>query len=85
MSMSVSLARASAFDILLRVEHTNSYASELLHSGKLETLSIRERALTTELVMGVLRWRSRLDEVLTAASSRPLDKLDPEVLTALIS
>ena len=33
--------------------------------------------------MGVLRWRSRLDEAIAAASARPLAKLDPEVLTAL--
>jgi 16S rRNA (cytosine967-C5)-methyltransferase len=33
--------------------------------------------------MGVLRWRSRLDETIAAASSKPLAKLDPEVLTAL--
>src|SRR5689334_2758297 len=33
--------------------------------------------------MGVLRWRSRLDEAITAASGRSLEKLDAEVLTAL--
>src|SRR5271167_436291 len=81
--MPVSLARAAAFDILLRVEQTNAYASELLHSEKLENLSTPDQALATELVMGVLRWRSRLDEVIAAASSRPLNKLDPEVLNAL--
>ncbi|MFZ0314994.1 MAG: transcription antitermination factor NusB, partial [Candidatus Korobacteraceae bacterium] len=32
---------------------------------------------------GVLRWRSRLDETIAAASDRALAKLDPEVLTAL--
>jgi 16S rRNA (cytosine967-C5)-methyltransferase len=81
--MAVSPARAAAFDILLRVEHTSAYASELLHSEKLEKLTIADRALTTELVMGVLRWRSRLDELITTASSRPLNKLDTEVLAAL--
>src|SRR4051812_17037072 len=33
--------------------------------------------------MGVLRWRSRLDEVLSSVSSQKLSKLDPEVLEAL--
>ena len=33
--------------------------------------------------MGVLRWRSRLDEAIASAAARPLEKLDPEVLTAL--
>jgi 16S rRNA (cytosine967-C5)-methyltransferase len=78
-----SRSRAVAFDILLRVEQTGAYASELLHSEKLEKLSTADRALTTEMVMGVLRWRSRLDEIISAASSLPLKKLDPEVLNAL--
>jgi len=81
--MAISPARTAAFDILLRVDQQDAYASELLHSGRLETLSPADRGLTTELVMGVLRWRSRLDEAITAASARSLAKLDPEVLTAL--
>ncbi len=66
--MPIAPARAAAFDILLRVDQQGSYASELLHSGRLESLSQADRALTTELVMGVLRWRSRLDEAIAAAS-----------------
>jgi 16S rRNA (cytosine967-C5)-methyltransferase len=81
--MPVSPARAAAFDILLRVEQTSAYANELLHSERLEKLSIADRSLATELVMGVLRWRSRLDEIIAAASSRPLNKLDAEVLNTL--
>ncbi len=81
--MPVSPARAAAFDILLRVDQQNAYASELLHSQRLENLSTADRALATELVMGVLRWRSRLDETISASSSRPLNKLDVEVLNAL--
>ena len=81
--MPVSPARAAAFDILFRVETQSAYASELLHSERLDELSAADRGLATELVMGVLRWRSRLDEVIAAAASRPLGKLDPEVLNAL--
>src|SRR5271166_783155 len=81
--MPVSPARAAAFDILLRVDQQNAYASELLHSEKLERLSPTDRSLATELVMGVLRWRSRLDEIIAGAASRPLNKLDAEVLNAL--
>src|SRR5271166_6307724 len=83
MPSAVSRSRATAFDILLRVEQTGAYAGELLHSEKLEKLSTPDRGLTTELVMGVLRWRSRLDDVISAASSRPPNKLDAEVLNAL--
>jgi len=73
----------AAFDILLRVDRQDAYADELLHSGRLENLSRPDRGLTTELVMGVLRWRSRLDQAIAIASERALDKLDAEVLTAL--
>ncbi len=79
--MPASPARAAAFDILLRVERESSYASELLHSNAYATLSTADHALATELVMGVLRWRSLLDEAIFRASSQK--KLDPEVVIAL--
>lgn len=81
--MPVSPARAAAFDILLRVEKQNAYASELLHSSRLDKLSTADRALTTEIVMGVLRWQSLLDRRIVAGSSRSLAKLDVEVRLAL--
>jgi 16S rRNA (cytosine967-C5)-methyltransferase len=81
--MPVSPARAAAFDILLRVERESSYASELLHAAAHANLSTPDHALATELVMGVLRWRSRLDVDIATASSQPLSKLDLEILIAL--
>jgi 16S rRNA (cytosine967-C5)-methyltransferase len=81
--MSVSPARAAAFDILLRVEQENAYASELLHSERCAALTSVDQGLTTELVMGVLRWRSALDDVIASVSSQNLARLDREVLTSL--
>jgi 16S rRNA (cytosine967-C5)-methyltransferase len=81
--MAVSPARAAAFDILLRVEQQDAYASELLHSSRFAKLSPQDHGLTTELVMGVLRWRSLLDTEISSASSQKLEKLDIEVLIAL--
>lgn len=81
--MAVSPARAAAFDILLRVERESSYAAELLHSPAYQELSSADHGLATELVMGVLRWRSRLDDEIAKASSQRLNKLDLEVLIAL--
>ncbi len=81
--MPVSPARAAAFDILLRVERESSYASELLHSAPHARFSPSDHALATELVMGVLRWRSRLDDDIASASSQPIPRLDLEVLIAL--
>jgi 16S rRNA (cytosine967-C5)-methyltransferase len=78
-----SPARVAAFDILLRVERESSYASELLHSRTYDRLSALDHSLATELVMGVLRWLSRLDSEMAAASAQALARLDLEVLTAL--
>jgi 16S rRNA (cytosine967-C5)-methyltransferase len=81
--VAVSPARAAAFNILLRVERESAYAVELLHSGLLDDLSPVDRNLATEIVMGVLRWRSALDHVIARFSFTPMRKLDFEVLTAL--
>lgn len=81
--MPISPARAAAYDILLRVQQQGAYASELLHSARLEKLTPVDRNLTTEIVMGTLRWQSRLDAAIAANSSRPIAKLDEEVLVAL--
>ncbi len=81
--MPTSPARAAAFDILLRIEQQDAYASELLHSSQYGKLSSADHGLATELVMGVLRWQSRLDAELSKFSERALGKLDVEVLTAL--
>jgi 16S rRNA (cytosine967-C5)-methyltransferase len=79
----LSPARAAAFDILLRVEEQGAYASELLHAERYQKLSAADHGLCTELVMGVLRWRSALDAAIAGASAQPLEKLDIEVLIAL--
>lgn len=81
--MPISPARISAFDILLRVERDAAYASELLHSTAFAHLSQKDHSLATELVMGVLRWRSRLDAEIATHSSQPLAKLDLEIVIAI--
>jgi 16S rRNA (cytosine967-C5)-methyltransferase len=81
--VAVSPARNAAFDILLRVERESAYAVELLHSPILDDLSPVDRHLVTEIVMGVLRWRSVLDQTIALLSFTPFRKLDLQVLTAL--
>lgn len=81
--MAVSRSRVAAFDVLLAVEREQAYASELLHSQRYQDLSSQDHGLFTELVMGVLRWRSLLDLHIAEAAARPLQRLDIEVLTAL--
>ena len=81
--MSISAARLAAFEILLRVQEQSAYASELLHSERLASLSAADRGLCTELVMGALRWQSALDDDIRAVSSQKLNRIDAEVLVAL--
>jgi len=81
--MPISTARAAAFEILLRVDATDAYASELLHSARFEKLSPADHGLLTEMVMGVLRWQAILDQRIEKHSSKSLGKFDREVLIAL--
>jgi 16S rRNA (cytosine967-C5)-methyltransferase len=81
--MVVSPARQAAFAILLRVERESAFAVELLHSSLLDGLSPADRNLAMEIVMGVLRWRSLLDQAIARLSFTPFRKLDLEVVTAL--
>lgn len=78
----LSPSRNAAFDVLLRVETQNSYAAELLHSNLLARLNSSDRGLATELVMGVLRWQQKLDQVIETAAGKSIAKFDPEVKLA---
>jgi 16S rRNA (cytosine967-C5)-methyltransferase len=86
-SKGLELKRASASDskgcrelaaeILLKVEGRNAYADVLLdHSLKQAALSVRDRALLTQLVYGTLRWRGNIDWHLSQPLTRPLSKMD---------
>jgi 16S rRNA (cytosine967-C5)-methyltransferase len=81
--MAISPARTAAFDILLRVETEDAYASELLHSALLDKLSAQDRGLATEIVMGALRRQSALDRQIATASDKANSKLDAAVRVAL--
>ncbi|MEI8188473.1 MAG: 16S rRNA (cytosine(967)-C(5))-methyltransferase RsmB [candidate division NC10 bacterium] len=72
--------RRVALEILLRVEATDAYANLLLDARlRAASLSLLDRALVTELVYGVLRWRGKLDWILAPLLDRPLARLDPVV------
>ncbi len=75
--MNLDVARVTAFEILLRVGQ-GSYASDLLHAHT-ATLDSRDAGLASELVFGVLRYRSQLDHLIEHWSGRKPAKLDPEV------
>lgn len=77
--MPVSPARQAAYDILCAVETRRKFAVDLLQGPRLSGLKEADRKLTTELVMGVLRWQGDLDFQIEQLSGRPLKYFDPEV------
>jgi len=84
--MPVSPARAAAFEIVMRIEGTDAYASELLHSSRFEKLSSADHGLLTELVMGVLRWRGLLDAKIAEHYGRPsADRSTSRKIPALVA
>src|SRR5712691_11065771 len=66
--------RERAFHLLQRIERESAYASILLQE---------ETGFVRTLVLGVLRWRSRLDHAIETLAGRRLAKLDPNVVDIL--
>ncbi len=80
----VSPARVEALTILCRVEEDQAFADLALEAAlERAKLPARDRALTTEIVYGTLRWQRRLDWILAPHSRRRLDRLDPWVRNLL--
>src|SRR2546430_8766246 len=77
--MKVSPARRAAFEILRRVEAEGAYSSALLAATD-DELNPKDRALTHELVLGVLRNRLWLDRTIEHFASREVEKLDLPVV-----
>jgi len=78
----VSPARRAAFEILRRVETEGAYASALLATLDQE-MRHDDRALTNELVLGVLRRQLWLDRVSEHFAGRAIENLDVAVRLAL--
>jgi len=78
--MAISPARLAAYRILLRVEREAAYADELLNSEICAALSPADRGLAMNIVMGALRWQSRLDSAIGEFAG---GRLDSEVRVAL--
>jgi 16S rRNA (cytosine967-C5)-methyltransferase len=79
----IARARSAAFEILLKIATTEAHSDELLRSPKVDALSTQDRALTTTLVLGALRWQLKLDARIRPLLARPEAKLSPAVETAL--
>jgi 16S rRNA (cytosine967-C5)-methyltransferase len=70
----MSSERARALALLRRIEAESLYASLLL---------LHESGFVRTIVLGVLRWRSRLDFVIEHFAQRALKKLDAQVVDVL--
>jgi 16S rRNA (cytosine967-C5)-methyltransferase len=66
--------RERALQLLQRIERESLYASLVL---------IGETGFVRTLVLGVLRWRSRLDFIISELAQRPVKRLDLPVIDAL--
>ena len=77
----ISPARRAAFEILREVE-AGAFSSILLAADRPD-LNAPDRALTHELVLGVLRWQLWLDKLIEHYAKRAPDKLDFPVVLAL--
>ncbi|HJZ67671.1 MAG TPA: 16S rRNA (cytosine(967)-C(5))-methyltransferase RsmB [Blastocatellia bacterium] len=82
-SKPISAARRRAYDILYRVEAEQAYASVLLAAISDSKLSREDRALTQEIVLGVLRRRRLLDYFVERYTGRSIEQLDLPVVIAL--
>jgi len=82
-SSTVSPARREAFTILLELEKGSAHSDDLLRSPRVSALCAQDRNLCTTLVMGVLRWQTRLDALIRSLLSKPNARLDAEVQIAL--
>jgi len=76
--------RLLALRVLERVERSGAFADLMLHAALGRSrLAAPDRAFATELVYGTLRWRGRLDFLLSKVVDRRLDRLDSYVANAL--
>jgi 16S rRNA (cytosine967-C5)-methyltransferase len=74
-------SRTAALAALRSVRRGVLVGPALDHAGA--RLDPRDRAWAQELVYGTLRMRGRIDHRLAACSSRPLDRVDPDILDIL--
>ncbi len=82
-SRDVSKSRKIALDVLGRVRSGEFAEAALSTALDGEAPSLKDRALATELVYGVLRWRDRLDSIVKKCLARPAKKPDPHIIEIL--
>ena len=76
-------ARQVAFSLLIKCESSGQYSNIAIdHALSASSMKEVDKALTAVLFYGVIERRITLDYYISRLSSRPLDKIDRETLTA---
>ena len=78
-------SRTAVLHVLNRLEGNRQTLDALLDhvAPMIKDLSRLDRALFNQIAYGVLRWRLRLDAVVSAYADRPLHKINPSILNIL--
>jgi 16S rRNA (cytosine967-C5)-methyltransferase len=76
-------ARVAAFRVLREVARGDAQPASVLAREHRGLADPRDRALTTEIVIGTLRWQRALDASIAAAAARALDTLHADILLIL--
>lgn len=74
-----------AWDLLQKIERSSAFADVVLDQAFSKNPGLRplDRAFISEIVLGTLRWRGRLDAVLFPALKSREKKIDPRLLQLL--
>ena len=78
-----STVRHAALEILRKIRSQRLDLANAQAEIRPRLVDKRDRALATEIVVGTLRWRAKLDFVIQSASSRPLRRIDADLLDLL--
>ena len=80
--MKPSPARATAYEVVLRVFEQDAYADRAFETAA-EGLDSRDRGLAQRIAFGTVQRRRTLDHAIETLARRPIARLDPQVRAAL--
>ena len=79
----IAPARIAVYDVLCAVSAGRSDLATAVADARARLPDQRDRALATEIALGVQRWRGELDHLIARYGRRPVDRLDSEIVEIL--
>lgn len=79
----IAPARVAAYEILRRVSNGRADLPGAIAGVRPSLPDERDRALATDIATGAVRWRGALDFLIASAATRPIARLDGEVVDIL--